>query len=151
MKDDALDVVKACSEGCAIGRRAFISQSALIAAATALAGCLTTGDPTAPTSVNGSIKVSDYSSLANVNGVALATVNGADLAIVRTGATSFVALSRVCPHMGGIVNSNGNGFTCPRHQAQFSLTGTWVGGQPTSSLHSYPTTYDAGTGTLTIG
>lgn len=151
MNDDALEAMKAaCLNGCMMGRRAFISQTALLAAAAALAAC-SLANSTGPSSVNGSIKVGDYSALANTNGVALATVNGAQLAIVRTGASTFVALSRICPHMGGIVGSNGNGFTCPVHLAQFSLTGAWTGGQRTSSLHSYPTTYDATTDMLTIG
>jgi Rieske Fe-S protein len=70
---------------------------------------------------------------------------------VRTGATSFVALSRVCPHQGATVNTSSGGFTCPRHGARFNLTGTWIGGERTSNMRSYPTTFDAATDTLTIG
>jgi Rieske Fe-S protein len=130
-------------------RRAFISQMAMAAASVALAGCVS--GLTAPETVSGSIKVSDYNSLANTNGVALVTVSGAQLAIVRTSATSFAAFSRTCPHQGATIDSNGNGFTCPRHQAQFDLAGKWVGGRATGNLHSYNTSYDATTGTLTIG
>ena len=72
------------------------------------------------------------------------------MAIVRTASASFVALSRVCPHQGGIVNPSGSGFQCPIHGAQFSSTGTWTGGQRTSSLHAYNTSYDAVTEVLTI-
>lgn len=135
-----------------VDRRGFLVQSAILAAAAALAACGASGDATAPTVAAGStVKVSDYSSLSSVGGIAMVTVSGAPLAIVRTGTNSFLALSRVCPHEGTIVNQNGSGFLCPRHGAQFSQTGTWVGGQRTSSLHSYATTYDAASGTLTIG
>ena len=81
----------------------------------------------------------------------MVSVQGAQLAIVRTSTTEFVALSRVCPHQGGIVNATGNGFQCPIHGATFSKTGAWVGGQRTSSLRSYATAYDSASGVLTIG
>ena len=137
---------------CGICRRTFLVQSSLIAAAAALAACgVPGGDLTAPTlPSNASIKVTDYASLANVGGVAMVSLGGAPLAVVRTGASSFVALSRVCPHQGGIVNQSGNGFLCPNHGAQFSATGQWQGGQRTSSLHAYTTAYDPTTSTLTI-
>ena len=65
-------------------------------------------------------------------------------------ACSFVALSRVCPHQGSIVNVNGSGFLCPGHGATFTATGTWTGGQRTSNLHAYATSYDAASGVVTI-
>jgi Rieske Fe-S protein len=64
---------------------------------------------------------------------------------------AVLALSRVCPHQGGAINTSSGGFTCTRHGAQFSLTGQWTGGQPTSNMRSYATTFDQGTGALTIG
>ena len=136
----------------AIGRRTFLAQSAILSAAAALAACTGLGDsPTAPSLSGGaSIHVAQYPSLANVGGIALVSAGGAQLAIARTGAASFVALSRICPHQGGTVNLSGSGFQCPIHGAQFSATGTWTGGQRTSSLHSYATSYDAATDTLSI-
>lgn len=142
--------VDAASVADGIGRRTFLVQSALMAAAAALAAC-GGADTTAPTlSAGTSINVNNFAALANVGGIAMVTVSGAQLAIVRTGATTFVALSRVCPHQGSTVNQSGNGFVCPNHGAQFNATGQWVGGQPTGSLHSYTTSYDAGTTTLSI-
>lgn len=138
--------------GTGIDRRAFLVRSAFAAAAVALVACgAAAGDATAPASVSASVKVSDYPALSSVGGVALTTASGAPLAIVRTGTSTFVALSRICPHQGATVNSSSSGFTCPRHGAQFSLTGTWLGGQRTSNLRSYPTSYDDSTATLTIG
>ncbi|HEY0779534.1 MAG TPA: hypothetical protein VGD56_16320 [Gemmatirosa sp.] len=49
------------------------------------------------------------------------------------------------------VNIVSSGFYCPNHGAEFNATGTWTGGQRTSNLTSYPTSYDPATGTLTIG
>ena len=141
-----------CGQGEPIGRRNFLSESVLAAAALALAACSDLGGITGPpTNVSSSIKVSSYAALANVNGIATVNLNGAKLAIVRTGAASFVALSLVCPHQGGAISTSGSGFLCTRHGARFNATGTWIGGQRTSSMRSYPATYDAATDTLTVG
>lgn len=64
---------------------------------------------------------------------------------------TFLALSRVCPHQGGTINTSSGGFTCSRHGARFSLTVQWLGGQQTSNMRSYATTFDPGTGALSIG
>ena len=135
-----------------IGRRTFLVQSALLAAAAALAACAGASDATGPTLTGQStINVSDYPALANVGGVAMVTVQGAQLAIVRTSTTDFVALSRTCPHQGGLINATSTGFQCPIHGATFNKTGGWVGGQRTSSMRSYATAYDSASGVLTIG
>ena len=141
-----------CDE-CTLGRRAFLTQAMLAAAAAALAACGAGSDsPTAPTSIPSTpIKVSSYPELATVGGVALVTVGGEPLAIVRTGTTSFVALSRTCPHQGGLIGTTTGGFLCPNHGARFNTTGTWTGGQRTSNMTSYPASYDAASDTLTVG
>jgi len=132
-----------------ISRRTFLSHSAILAATAALAACAAGADTTAPSIPSGTtINVSDLSF--DNNGVALVTLSGAQLAVVRMSATSFVVLSRVCPHQGGVVNSVGSGFLCPNHGAQFSLSGQWEGGQRTTNLHSYATTFDSTAGVLTI-
>ena len=136
-----------------IGRRTFLAQSALLAAGALLAACAA-GDVSAPgTTINSmsDIKVSDFPALASVGGIALVNVSGNPLAIVRTGDASFVTLSRICPHQGNTINPNGSGFLCPGHGARFSATGQWQGGQRTSDMRSYTTSYDAAAGTITIG
>jgi cytochrome b6-f complex iron-sulfur subunit len=157
------DPIRTCGHQCSaatptrsasseIGRRTFLAQTALLAAAAVLAACAGGADATAPNlSGQATVKVSDYPALATVGGIALVSIQSSPFAIVRTGTSSFAALSRVCPHQGSIVNQSGSGFLCPNHGAQFSANGTWIGGQPTSSLHSYATTYDAAAGTVTIG
>lgn len=133
-------------------RRKFISLGALAAATAALAACAgAITDTTSPNSVSATVKVSDYATLASVGGVAVTTVNGTPVAIVRTGATTFITLSRICPHQGSTIGQITGGFRCPNHGATFNTTGVWVGGQPTSNMRSYATTYDAAAGTLTIG
>ena len=155
-----------CGESCACGagssgllasamdRRKFVSLGAYATAAAALAACAA-GDGgtsiTSPGSVGTTVRVSDYAALATVGGVAVTTLNGTPVAIVRTSSTAFITLSRVCPHQGSTVNAVTGGFRCPNHGATFDSSGTWTGGQKTSSMRSYTTTYDAAAGTLTIG
>lgn len=140
----------ACDACNAIDRRSFLSAATLAAVTLALAAC--SDSPTSPDQGgSGSIKVSDYPALASVNGVATLRLGGAPVAVVRTGADTYLALSLVCPHQGATVGVSGSGFLCPRHGARFSLNGTWTGGQPTTNLRSYQTSYDQATGTLTIG
>ena len=138
---------------CPMDRRKFISLGAYAAAAAALAACAGAAgtDATAPTSVGATVKVSDYSALAAVGGVAVTSIGGTPVAIVRTSATTFITLSRVCPHQGSTVNATSSGFKCPNHGATFDPNGTWIGGERTSNMRSYATTYDAAAGTLTIG
>jgi thiosulfate dehydrogenase [quinone] large subunit len=136
-----------------IARRTFIVQSALLAAAAALAACAGGGGsdisgPSVPTS--STLDISKYPALANVGGVAMVSVSNAPLAIVRTGASSFLALSRICPHQGSTIQPYGTGFRCPNHGATFTGTGQWTGGQRTSSMYAYKTSYDDTTGILTI-
>jgi Rieske Fe-S protein len=136
-----------------IDRRVFLARSGLTAIAAALAACGLSNTPTAPGSLSQPITVtlSQYPSLANVDGVAYVDAGGNPVAVVRTGASAFVALSRICPHAGSTVNTSNFGFLCPGHGAQFDFSGHWIGGQRTSSLTSYPTQYDAAAGTVTIG
>ncbi len=135
-----------------IGRRTFLVQSSILAAMAALAACGGSTDATAPTvPANSQVNLADFPALANVGGVALVSLGGAPVAIVRTAASSFLALSRVCPHQGGIVNQSASRWICPVHGATFDLNGNWIGGQRTSSLRQYPTAYDAASNTLTVG
>lgn len=137
--------------GACLGRREFLAKSAMFAAAAAALAACGALDATGP-QLSGSvdITVSDHAELANVGGIALVNAGNERLAIVRTGSSSYAALSRVCPHQGGIVNVNGSGFRCPEHGATFNAAGTWTGGQRTSSLHAYATSFDAATGILTV-
>ena len=122
----------------------------MAAAAVALAAC-GIDSTTAPFSGSASLNIADYPALQTVGGVALVSLNGSPMALIRSSETSITALSRVCPHQGATVGQSGSGFQCPRHGAEFSITGQWIGGQPTSSMRSYATTFDATTGAVTVG
>src|SRR5689334_20918632 len=96
----------------AVTRRMFVERSALLAAAAMLAAC-SGSDTTAPTLTGQTqINVANYPALANVGGVALVTIEGSPVALVRTSATTFLALSRICPHQGGLIVTTASGFQC---------------------------------------
>jgi len=134
-----------------IDRRDFVMRAAAALAAVALAACGSDG-PTSPSSVaSTTLNLADYPALSTVGGVATVTVDGVPLAIVRTSSTTFAAFSRICPHQGATINVTTGGFQCPRHGATFDKNGQWIGGERTSNLVSYPVTYNAAAGTLTVG
>ncbi|MDB4906795.1 MAG: Rieske [2Fe-2S] iron-sulfur protein [Gemmatimonadetes bacterium] len=145
------DSLSSCAADCRlVGRREFLGQGLALAAMAALVAC-GGSDITSPTlSGPATVKVTDYAALNAVGGIATMRVSGADIAVVRTAASTYIALSRTCPHQGSTVNVTSGSFTCPNHGARFSANGTWIGGERTSSLHSYSTSFDASTGLLTI-
>jgi Rieske Fe-S protein len=150
-RSNASTAADTACESC-VCRRDFILTGSAALAAIALTACGLSSTPTAPGSIpSTSVTIASQPSLANVGGVATLTVNGSPVAIVRESASSFSAFSLICPHQGNTVQPVSNGFFCPGHGAEFNIQGTWIGGQRTSSLHQYSTTYDAAAGTVTIG
>lgn len=100
--------------------------------------------------VSFSLQVSSYPALASIGGIARVDNGGTPIAAVRTGADTFAAFSLICPHRGCTVGINGSSFRCPCHGATFASSGRWTGGQQTSNLAAYGTSYVATTDTLTI-
>jgi Rieske Fe-S protein len=138
------------SEPVQIGRREFVGRASVGLGALLIAACQA---DTSPLSGSVIVPVANHPALANIGGIVRVTETATPIALERTGATSFVAYSLVCPHEGGTVGIVGNAsvpFVCPNHGAQFNAAGQNVGGQRTSSLHTYATTYDAATDSVTI-
>jgi cytochrome b6-f complex iron-sulfur subunit len=138
-----------------LNRRDFLSRSALAAAAlVVLDGC---GDgqigPAAVTLGTGTtIRLSDFPQLANVGVVVGIT---AERALVRTSATEFLGLSRVCTHQGCLTDIRNNEFECPCHGSIFSSNGSVVRGPniaspPIGPLEKLTTTYNQAAGTVTV-
>ena len=135
-----------------IKRREFVAYGAAALALAALAACGGGGDITSPSTVaSTTFKLSDYPALASVGGVATVSIGSTPIAIVRTGASSFSAFSRICPHQGSTIDVTSTGFHCPNHGATFNASGLWIGGERTGNLTSYPVQYDAAAGTVTVG
>lgn len=144
-----------CSHCCAVGRREFLGAAALSALTLLQSAC---GDGeiggTGPAQTSGGplvVTLSQFAALASVGGVARVDGgSGTPVALVRTGAASFAALSLVCPHQGTTVGIGATGFLCPNHGARFSSVGVWQGGQVTTNLRSLPASHDAVAGTVSI-
>ena len=90
------------------------------------------GNPTVGANQIG-VTVASYPALASAGGVA--KVNASPpVALART-ASGFVAYSLRCPHQGTTVNIVGTtSWRCPNHDALFSSTGAWTGGQRSAAL-----------------
>src|SRR6476646_10014252 len=137
------------AHGAQMKRREFVAYGAAALALAALAAC--GGDAlTSPSTVaSTSLKLSDLPALSSVGGVATVKIGSTPIAIVRTGASSFAAFSRICPHQGATIDVTSTGFHCPNHGATFNTSGVWIGGERTGNLTSYPVKYDSTAGTLT--
>lgn len=153
-----------CDHDCVLlRRRELLGAAALTALALLQASC---GDgqigPTAVdvsnndgTVVSGNklvVTIASYAALANTGGAArVDTGRGLPVALVRTGATTFLALSLQCPHEGFTIDVQSSGFYCRNHGARFTSNGTWTNSaQRTTNMVSLPLTYDAAAGTVTI-
>jgi cytochrome b6-f complex iron-sulfur subunit len=137
-----------------LNRRDFLANSALAAAV--LAAVEACGDgQIGPTQVRVgaglTIDVADFPGLATVG--TLVDI-GDQRAVMRTGATTFVALSKICTHEGCETSVTNNRFECPCHGSIFSADGSVVRGPSTGDsighLQVLATTFDAATGSLTV-
>jgi Rieske Fe-S protein len=147
-----------------LSRRDFFAKSALAAAALIAAEACGDGQigPPAPHSVAGDpllplggpvlIKLSDYPALANT-GVIVEIPK--ERTVMRTGPSTFLALSRLCSHQQCDIDIKGDHFECPCHLSQFTATGQVIRGPniasaPIGPLRSLNVTFDQAAGTLTI-
>lgn len=150
-------VPKSCP-GCTRGldRRTFLSAATMAAVLAALDACsgLTSPGGTFNGSYGGPITVTlaNFSALATVGGVARVDGgSGAPTALYRNSASSFVALSMVCPHAGFYpIDITSSGFYCPVHGSSFSKSGGLQGGPSPSGLATFSTSYNALAGTVTV-
>ena len=140
-------------------RREFVARAALAALGTFVLNACGDGVIGGPLGLSANplpvplvITVGDFPALAAVGGTARVDAGSVwPIAVTRTGAASFVALSMICPHQSfRPIDITTTGFRCPNHGARFGETGVHVGGQPTSDLRSYVTAYEVATDTLTI-
>jgi Rieske Fe-S protein len=142
-----------------LSRREFLTKStlAVAGAAVVLTGC---GDGqigaiAAPLLTQPlTLKVSTVPALATVGQLVLHPSNRG-VAVKRTGATTFLALSTTCTHEGTVIDLLGNNsFQCPNHGARYDADGN-VTRQPdaagnASHLFTYGTVYDPVSDILTV-
>ncbi len=141
---------------CGVDRRAFLSQSAMLVAGSLLAASCGDGQIGGVLGPGGTagftVTLADFPALSAVGGTARVDDGGSrPVAVTRTGPTSFLAMSMVCPHAGyRPIQIAPPGFKCPNHGAEFAPDGTWVGSQKTRDLPRFSVVFDEGAGTLTI-
>lgn len=136
-----------------VDRRAFLSATALAAVLAVLDSCTGSGGAfTGPFGGPFTVTLANFSALASVGGVARVDPGtGAPTALYRSDASTFIALSMVCPHAGfAPIDITSSGFHCPAHGSSFSKSGALVNGPAPTGLASYTTTYDATAGTVAI-
>jgi len=68
------------------------------------------------------------------------TYNEIPLVIINRRGSGFIALSRVCTHLGCLVgyDSFNNKLVCPCHAGEFDLEGNPISGPATKNLNRYP-------------
>jgi len=154
-----------CDQDCALLRRREFLGAAALAALALLEACgngiigpqdaatnVVPGGSTTTSTGGLQVKLASYPALANTGGIARVDGGvGTPVALVRTGATTFLALSLRCPHEGFTIDVQSGGFYCRNHGARFTSNGTWTtSAQRTTNMVSLPLTYDAAAGTVTI-
>ncbi|MDO8307810.1 MAG: Rieske 2Fe-2S domain-containing protein [Actinomycetota bacterium] len=96
------------------------------------------------------VTVNKVPGLAKVGGsVNLGTVKGKPVAVVRTGTSTYRALSLACPHQGVTVARSGSNWRCPAHGSTFTADGTFVAGPAEGPLSTVPAKLSGKT--LTVG
>lgn len=144
-------------------RREFLTRSALAAAALVVAeGCgdgqigppthpSTGGDPNIPIGGPVAVKLSDFAGLATVGTV---VDIGHERALVRTGASTFLGLSRICTHEQCDTDVTNNRFECPCHGSIFAADGSVIRGPNTGDtitpLRQLSVIFDQASGTVTV-
>ena len=96
------------------------------------------------------VTVKQIAGLAKVGGVVnLGTVKGVPTAVVRTGASTFVALDLRCTHQGVTVQTSGSAWQCPAHGSKFAVNGAVTAGPASRDLNSVKSVLKRGV--LTVG
>ncbi|MEY2964284.1 MAG: hypothetical protein RLZZ228_97 [Actinomycetota bacterium] len=116
--------------------RLGITRRQALAAAAALCGLgAATANGVAQAAGSLKVRLRDYPALKKVGGAAVVgRIGSTQVAVVRTGRKSYVALDRRCPHAGGIVNAASGGWACPLHNSRFDLDGDVTSGPASTGL-----------------
>ncbi len=128
--------------------KAFVGGSLLFLAPAVFNACTKTADVTpgtgGPTTID--LTSSSFASLKTVGGY----VYSGNMIIIRSSATNYIALSKICTHQSCTVgyDSSVNRLVCPCHGSMFSTNGSVLQGPANNSLTMYTATVN-GT-TLTI-
>lgn len=78
---------------------------------------------------------SSFAALQDIGGFAYS----GDIIIIRTGESTYIALSKICTHQGCTVsyNSSTNQLPCPCHGSLYTISGAVVNGPAENALKAY--------------
>lgn len=126
-----------------------VGGSILFVSPTLFTACSKDDDIPDPDDGNGNERIFALSSL-GLDAIGDFTYEG-DIIIIRTGDSSYIALSKICTHEGCTVsyNSANNQLPCPCHGSVFSATGQVVSGPAQSNLRTYNVTIESDSLVLT--
>ena len=74
----------------------------------------------------------------------LGTVKGVPTAVVRTGASTYVAFDVRCTHQGVTVQSSSGAWACPAHGSRYAANGAVTGGPAARNLNSVKSAFKKG-------
>jgi cytochrome b6-f complex iron-sulfur subunit len=123
--------------------------------AVALADCThggsTSGSVSAPNST-ASLTFVQFPALASTGGGVVVDSPVGPLVVVRTGASTALAVSGTCTHAGCTVELGTSApIYCPCHGSEFALDGTVISSPARRSLAKYPATVGADAITVALG
>ena len=120
-------------------KSSFLICGAIMTGASILESCSKTGYAPTPVSVNFTLDLNATanSALKTVGGY----VEGNNAIVIRTGTSTYIALSNICTHAGCTVNYEkaSNDIYCPCHGGTYDLSGNVTGGPPPSPLQLFKT------------
>lgn len=92
-----------------------------------------------------SIRLASIPELSEVGGaVMIGSVKGTQAGLARTGPSSYVAFSLICPHQKVLVQREGDGWVCKAHGSEFEADGDLLLGPATSRLKRIPSRLKGG-------
>ena len=92
-----------------------------------------------------SVNLKNLPALAAVgSSVRIGNFKGKPVALTKTGPTSFVAFSLICPHQGVTVIKDGDKWICDAHGSQFEANGDLNLGPATTGLPRIPAKFSKG-------
>lgn len=94
------------------------------------------GNPSGETTID--LNSNDFAALKNVGGYAYS----GNILIIRSGTSSYIALSKVCTHQSCTVayNSASDRIECPCHGSIYSTSGSVLQGPAPAALKTYTAT-----------
>ncbi|TAE23790.1 MAG: Rieske (2Fe-2S) protein [Candidatus Kapaibacterium sp.] len=145
-------------------RRDFLTQAASMLGLAVSAGTIvslvnaceqpntTGGSGGSGSSSTGTLDLASETALQSVGGAIRTTINRAQIIVIRTSQTQFLALAALCTHAGCGVGMPANGvIECRCHGSRFSAAdGSVLNGPAVMPLRSYRTTFNSMTNILTI-